>query len=56
MIKKLRINYNKLLMKKKELTITNETKEAIVKECIEMIGAQEKFKELIFKHDGCRIV
>jgi len=42
-------------MKKKELT-TNETKEAIVKECIEMIGEKEKFKELIFKHDGCRIV
>jgi hypothetical protein len=56
LIKKLRINYNKLLMKKKELNTTNETKEAIVKECIEMIGGADKFKELIFKHDGCRIV
>ena len=43
-------------MKNKELKITNETKEAIVKECIEMIGDKDKFKELIFKHDGCRIV
>ena len=53
-IKKLRINYNKLLMKKKDLKQTSETKANIVKECIEIVGT--KFSELIYKHDGCRIV
>lgn len=38
LIKKLRINYNKLLMKKKELKQTNESKAALVQECIDSIG------------------
>lgn len=54
MIKKLRINYNKLLMKKKELKQTEENKYQIVKESIDIIG--DKFKDLIYKHDGCRIM
>ena len=54
LIKKLRINYNKLLMKKKELKQTNESKAALVQECIDAIG--DKFEDLIYKHDGCRIV
>jgi hypothetical protein len=60
LIKKLRINYNKLLMKKKELKQTNESKAVLVQECIDAIGEKdtiaEKFKELIYKHDGCRII
>lgn len=54
MIKKLRINYNKLLMKKRELKQTNDTKYMLVKECIDLVA--DKFQLLIFKHDGCRIV
>jgi hypothetical protein len=54
LIKKLRINYNKLLMKKKELKQTNENKATLVQECIDSIG--DKFGELIYKHDGCRIL
>lgn len=54
MIKKLRINYNKLLMKKKELKQTDENKYSIVKESIDVIG--DKFVDLIYKHDGCRII
>ena len=52
MIKKLRINYNRLLIKKKELG--NEEKHTLVAECIEMIG--DKYNELCFKHDGCRVL
>ena len=54
LIKKLRINYNKLLMKKKELKQTNENKYQLVQESIDAIG--DKFEQLIYKHDGCRIV
>jgi hypothetical protein len=52
LIKALRINYNKLMMKKKE--ITNEEKHAIVDECIKLIGV--KYVELVYKHDGCRVL
>ena len=52
LIKKLRINYNRLLIKKKELG--NEEKHTLVAECIEMIG--DKYNELCFKHDGCRVL
>ena len=41
-------------MKKKELKQSNENKATLVQECIEAIG--EKFTELIYKHDGCRIL
>lgn len=41
-------------MKKKDLAITSENKQQLVKECMEMIG--DKFQDLIYKHDGCRIV
>lgn len=54
LIKKLRINYNKLLIKKRESKITNEEKHAIVTECLELIGT--KYSELIYKHDGCRVL
>jgi len=54
LIKKLRINYNKLLMKKKELKQTDDNRYLIVKDTIELIG--DKFVDLIYKHDGCRIV
>ena len=52
LIKKLRINYNRLLIKKKELG--NEEKHTLVAESIEMIG--DKYTELCFKHDGCRVL
>jgi len=41
-------------MKKKELKQTDESKYLIVKETIELIG--DKFEDLIYKHDGCRII
>lgn len=53
--KKLIVNYNKLILKKKELVEQHqEDKVSIVKESIDMIG--DKFKELLFKHDGCRVL
>ena len=52
LIKKLRISYNRLLMKKKEMS--GEEKHAIVQECIDAIG--EKYPELCYKHDGCRVL
>jgi hypothetical protein len=52
LIKKLRIAYNKLLMKKKEMS--GEEKHAVVQECIDAIG--EKYPELCYKHDGCRVL
>jgi len=39
-------------MKKKE--IPNAEKHKLVDECIEAIG--EKYQELCFKHDGCRVL
>lgn len=41
-------------MKKKELKQTDENKYSIVKESIDIIG--DKFVDLIYKHDGCRII
>ena len=52
LIKKLRVSYNRLLMKKKEMT--GEEKHVIVQECIDAIG--EKYNELCYKHDGCRVL
>ena len=52
LIKKLRISYNRLLMKKKEMS--GEEKHATVQECIDAIG--EKYAELCYKHDGCRVL
>ena len=52
MIKKLRINYNKLLIKKREMG--NAEKHVLIDECIESIG--DKYTELCFKHDGCRVL
>jgi len=54
LIKKLRINYNKLLMKKKDMGETVEQKAGIVKDTMALIG--DKYNELIYKHDGCRII
>ena len=52
LIKKLRISYNKLLMKKKEMS--GEEKHAVVQECINDIN--EKYEALCYKHDGCRVL
>ena len=41
-------------MKKKELKQSDIDKFAIVKESIDIIG--DKFVDLIYKHDGCRII
>ena len=46
------LHYNKLIMKKKDIGMDN--KQDIVKEAIDLIN--HKFEDLIFKHDGCRIV
>jgi hypothetical protein len=54
LIKQLRINYSKLLIKKKENTVTKEEKWVIIEETIALIGS--RFKELCFKHDGCRVI
>lgn len=54
LIKKLRMNYNKLIIKKRDQKVSKEEKNAIIKESIELIGP--KFEELLFKHDGCRIL
>ena len=55
MKKKLVVNYAKLILKKKELVEQHqEDKVSIVKESIDMIG--DKFKDLLFKHDGCRVL
>ena len=48
------LNYNKLIMKKKEGDEAQMNKQVIVQESIDAIG--KSFPELIFKHDGCRIV
>ena len=59
LIKTLRLNYNKLLMKKKEL---QENKQQLVQECMDLIATSEesktedKYEQLVFKHDGCRIL
>ena len=52
--KKLMINYNKLIMKKKDFAGTNENKQTLVTESMTLIA--DKYNELIFKHDGCRIL
>jgi len=39
-------------MKKRE--VPNEEKHRLVAECIELIG--DKYTELCFKHDGCRVL
>ncbi len=50
----MQINYSKLLIKKKENTVTKEQKWVIIEETITLIGS--RFKELCFKHDGCRVI
>jgi len=50
--KKLMTNYGKLIMKKADIGMEN--KQDIVKESMEMING--KWEDLIYKHDGCRIV
>ena len=52
MKKKLMLHYNKLIMKKKDIGM--DKKADIVGESIKLINS--KFDDLIFKHDGCRIV
>ena len=41
-------------MKKHEEKLGKADKKALIDESIELIG--DKFKELCFKHDGCRIL
>ena len=48
------MNYNKLLIKKREQEMEKGSKVALVQECIDLIGL--KFPELLYKHDGCRIL
>lgn len=48
------MNYNRLIIKKREQKVSKEEKNSLVKESIELIGP--KFEELLFKHDGCRIL
>lgn len=55
LIKKLRLNYNKLLMKKKELNEGSQKKSELVQECMDLL-TDEKYGQLVFKHDGCRIL
>ena len=50
--KKLLTNYGKLIMKKADIGLEN--KQVIVKESMDMING--KWEDLIYKHDGCRIV
>jgi hypothetical protein len=50
--KKLMTNYTKLIMKKSD--IGHENKVDLVNECTALID--HKYEDLIFKHDGCRIV
>jgi hypothetical protein len=50
--KKLMVNYGKLIMKKADIGLEN--KQELVKENLELIN--HKFEDLIYKHDGCRIV
>jgi len=52
LIKQLRINHAKLNMKKKE--VNNAEKHELVAECIKLIG--NKYTELCYKHDGCRML
>lgn len=56
LVKSLRINYNKLIMKKKDMEGENKSalKQDIVKDCMTLI--KDDYKPLIFKHDGCRIL
>ncbi|CDW78334.1 pumilio domain-containing protein kiaa0020 homolog [Stylonychia lemnae] len=54
LIKKLRVNYNKLIIKNRDKRMEKGEKCELVKECIELIGL--KFEELLYKHDGCRIL
>jgi hypothetical protein len=54
LIKKLRINYNKLIIKKGEFKVSRTEKSLLVEETIALIG--NNFKELCFKHDGCRVI
>lgn len=46
------VNYGKLIMKKADIGLEN--KVDIIKECTELIN--HKYEDLIYKHDGCRIV
>lgn len=55
MIKKLRINYNKLLIKKKDMGEGQQRKSELVQECLDLL-TDEKYAQLVFKHDGCRIL
>jgi hypothetical protein len=48
----MQINYSRLLMKKRE--VKNDEKHKLVEECITLIG--DKYKELCYKHDGCRVI
>lgn len=50
----MQLNYSKLLIKKKENLVTKEQKWTIIDETIALIGS--RFKELCFKHDGCRVI
>lgn len=53
--KKLMINYNKLIIKKKDASAEQQiNKQTVVAESMSIIN--KGYEDLIFKHDGCRIV
>jgi hypothetical protein len=53
--KKLMINYNKLIIKKKDQSEDQQiNKQQVVQDSLNLI--KDNFEDLIFKHDGCRIV
>jgi hypothetical protein len=54
LIKKLRFNYNRLIIKKGEGKLVKAQKVLIIDETIELIN--DKYKELCVKHDGCRVI
>jgi len=52
LIKNLRLIYNKLMLKKKD--VGNDEKHALVAEAISVI--HNKYEDLLYKHDGCRLL
>ena len=50
MVYNLRLNYNKLMMKE----TGNAERHSIIDDCFAQIG--DKWYDLLYKHDGCRIL
>jgi len=52
LMKHMRLIYNKLMLKKKDFS--SDQKHALVTEAIGVI--QNKYEDLLYKHDGCRLL